>query len=325
MPSLDSVAQFEEQLSPIRAGWRTSVEARTSMNRVSCITEKLGKSARLWAACVPLVLGLAQGIEIRAQSQPKDASADLPSFEVVSIKPYPKNYWPTSSYIRFTADGFTARNIIAQALLVYAFDLRDPKLSNRQRLIPGGEKWMFWDWFDVQAKMSDANVAALSKLNPSEQEVYKRQLVQSMLADRFKLRLHHVTREGPAWALEVANNGPKNITRVSDSADGIPAFPDFNHARFEAAPVAMLVDLIRALENAPVLDKTGLTGKYDFKLAFSRDPDTPMLPGMSLPPTNDSEPTIFDALHDQLGLKLVAIKIPLDEIVIDHIEKPSPN
>jgi uncharacterized protein (TIGR03435 family) len=87
----------------------------------------------------------------------------------------------------------------------------------------------------------------------------------------------------------------------------------------------MLVDLIRALENAPVLDKTGLTGKYDFKLAFSRDPDTPMLPGMSLPPTNDSEPTIFDALHDQLGLKLVAIKIPLDEIVIDHIEKPSPN
>jgi uncharacterized protein (TIGR03435 family) len=74
-----------------------------------------------------------------------------------------------------------------------------------------------------------------------------------------------------------------------------------------------------------VLDKTGLTGKYDFQLEFSRAPDAPLPPGLSLPPANDSEPTIFDALKDQLGLKLVPIKLPLNEIVIDHIEKPSEN
>jgi bla regulator protein BlaR1 len=209
--------------------------------------------------------------------------------------------------------------------LVYAYDLRDPKLSNRQRLIPGGEKWMFWEWLNVQAKMSDENIAALSRLSPGEQEVYKRRLLQSMLEERFKLKVHHVTRDAPAWALVVAKNGPKNMKRVADTAEGIPAFPDFNHARFTAAPMAALIDLLKALESVPVLDKTGLTGKYDFNIAFSRDPETQMPPGHSLPPTNDSEPTIFAAPQDQLGLKLVRIKVPLEEIVIDHIEKPSPN
>ena len=165
----------------------------------------------------------------------------------------------------------------------------------------------------------------MPSLNPRDQEGYRRQLVQSMLVDRFKLKVHHVTRDAPAWALVVAKNGPKNLKREPDGAEGIPAFSDFNHAQFRAAPIDRLVSLLIALENVPILDKTGLIGKYDFKIVFSRDPDTPMLPGYSLPPTNDSQPTIFDALKDQLGLKLVPLTLPLDEIVIDHIEKPSPN
>lgn len=173
--------------------------------------------------------------------------------------------------------------------------------------------------------MSDENIAALRRLSPSEREVYKRQLVQSILVNRFKLRVHHVTREGTAWELTVAKGGPKNMKREPDDVEGRPNFPDMNHARFEALPISNLVYLIGVVKNAPVLDKTGLTGNYDFKLEFSRDFDTPMLPGESLPLTNDSEPTIVDALKDQLGLKLVPIKIPFDEIVIDHIEKPSPN
>jgi uncharacterized protein (TIGR03435 family) len=68
----------------------------------------------------------------------------------------------------------------------------------------------------------------------------------------------------------------------------------------------MLIDLLTMLEHVPVLDKTNLTGKHDFKLEFLRDPDTPVLHGVSLPPTNDSEPMIRDALVEQLGLKLVS-------------------
>jgi uncharacterized protein (TIGR03435 family) len=263
---------------------------------------------------------------VHAQSQSEAQPTPLPIFEVISIKTYPHNYWPTSgSPLRFTADGFVTRNTIAQDLLVYAYDLRDPKLSSRHRLISGGAQWMFWDWYDIQARMSDADIAALNKLTPALQDAYERQLVQSLLADRFQLKVHHVTRDAQAWALVVAKNGPKNMKRVPDTSEGVPAFPDFNHARFQAAPMAALIDLLQVLENVPVLDRTGLTGKYDFNLAFSRDPETPMLPGNTLPPTNDAEPTIFAALQDQLGLKLVPAKISMDEIVIDHIEKPSPN
>ena len=271
-------------------------------------------------------LALVLPAPIRAQSQPDAQPSLLPSFEVISIKTYPHNFWPTSgSPLRFTADGFVTHNTIAQDLIVYAYDLRDPKLSSRQRLIPGGAQWMFWDWYDIQAKMSDTEIATLNKLTPAQKDAYQRELLQSLLADRFQLKVHHATRDAPAWALVAAKNGPKNMKRVPDTADGIPAFPDLNHARFQAAPMAALIDLLQVLENAPVVDRTGLTGKYDFNLAFSRDPDSPMLPGKSLPPTNDAEPTIFAALQDQLGLKLVPVKLPMDEIVIDHIEKPSPN
>jgi bla regulator protein blaR1 len=296
------------------------------MNRQGCISGRLLKTVGCLAAYLPLVFGLVQVPKILGQSRADDKAAKLPTFEVVSIKPYPSSYWPTAGYPpRFTADKFIWKNTIAQDLLVYAYDLRDPKLSNRQRLIPGGEKWMFWEWFDVEATMSDESISALNKLRPSDQKIYKRQLLQSMLMDRFKLKVHHVTRGAPAWELVVAKNGPKNMERVPDSTDGVPAFPDFNHAQYTAAPVARLIEFLEGLEDVPVLDKTGLTGRYNFKIAFSRDPDTRLLPGQSLPSTNDSEPTIGDALQEQLGLKLVRVKIPLDEIVIDHIEKPSPN
>jgi uncharacterized protein (TIGR03435 family) len=295
------------------------------MKRADLQRKRMLKQVGLSVAFLSLLFGLTPAPQIPAQSQPEQATAKLPSFEIVSVKPYPSNYWPTSSYMEFTADGFNWRNTTAQDLLVYAYDLRDPHVSDKRRLLPGGAKWVNLDWVDIQAKMSGENIAALHKLSPNEQKVYKRQLLQSLLADRFKLRVHHVTREGIAWELTVAKGGPKNMKREPDDADGKPHFTDLNHAQFEALPIANLVYLIGSLKNAPVLDKTGITGKYDFKLEFSRDSDTEMGPGEALPPTNDSEPTIVDALKDQLGLKLVPIKIPFDEIVIDHIEKPSPN
>ena len=272
-----------------------------------------------------LLFGLTRVSQFPAQSQSDRATATLPLFEIISVKPHPANYWPTSSHMEFTPDAFIWRNTTAQDLLVYAYNLRDPKFSRRARLIPGGGKWMFWDWFDVQAKMSEENIAALSKLSPDQRELYKRQLIQSLLADRFKLKVHHVTREGAAWELTIAKGGPKNMQRESDEVEGRPYFADLNHAQFKAVPIANLVELIRILKDSPVFDKTGITGKYDFKLEFARDSETELAPGEVLPPTNDSEPTIVDALHDQLGLKLVPIRIPFDEIVIDHIERPSPN
>jgi uncharacterized protein (TIGR03435 family) len=270
-------------------------------------------------------LAQAQANDANSQPQSADPTTGLPSFEVVSIKTHPPGYWPTFAQRRFTTDGFVWRNAVAQGILVYAYNLRDPKLSNRQRLIPGGEKWMFWDWFDIEARMSEADVAALQRLSPDGRETYERELVQSMLADRFKLKVHHVTRNAAGWELVVAQNGPKAMKHEPDSSASKSSWSDLDHVEYDAVPIAWLIQFLEGFENAPVLDKTGLKGKYDFKLEFARDSDVPLSPGNSLPATNDSEPSMFTALQEQLGLKLIRTTIPMDEIVIDHIEKPSPN
>ncbi len=268
---------------------------------------------------------LAQTNQAVTQSQRPSDAAELPTFEVVSVKTHPPGYWPTFDRFQFTPDGFICRNYTAEDLLVYAYDLRDSNLSNRQRLIPGGQKWMFWDWFDITARSSAQNIADMSRLQGEELKQYKRELVQSVLIERFNLKAHHVKHEIAGWELLIANNGPKNMKASPDDEEARPFPIDFNHIRWQAAPISMLIDLVEDLEDAPVVDKTGLAGKYDFKLAFARDPGTRMPPGMSLPISNDSEPSIFTALQEQLGLKLLPAKLPLDEIVIDHIEKPSPN
>ena len=277
-------------------------------------------AAALWGS-----VALAQASGSDSQAQSANATIDLPSFEVISIKTHPVGYWPTFAQRRFTADGFVWKNAIAQGILVYAYNLRDPKLSNRQRLIPGGEKWMFWDWFDIEARMSDAEITTLQELSPDGQETYERELVQSMLADRFKLKLHHVIRNAAGWELVVTRNGPKAMKHEPDGMASRSSWSDLDHVEYDAVPIAWLIQFLEGFENAPVIDKTGLKGKYDFKLEFARDSDMPLSPGNSLPATNGAEPSIFTALQEQLGLKLVRVTIPLDEIVIDHIEKPSPN
>jgi uncharacterized protein (TIGR03435 family) len=186
---------------------------------------------------------------------------------------------------------------------------------------------MFGNWFDIEARMSEASIAALGKMGPPERDEYQRQLLQSLLVDRFKLRVHHVSVVTSCWELEVLKGGIRNLKKSPDSAETKPGSGpiDMNHISRQGAPISMLIIPLEMLEDAPVIDKTGLTGKYDFSLEFARDPDMPMLPSTSLPSGNDSEPSIFTALKEQLGLQMVRVKLPLDEIVIDHIEKPSPN
>lgn len=253
------------------------------------------------------------------------ATDNLPRFEVVSIKAHPHGYWPTFEDRRLTPDGFIWKNTIAQGLMVYAFDLRDPKLKDRERLIPGGEKWMFWDWFDIEARMSEANMEDLRKLSSPERELYERQLLQSVLVDRFKLKFHYADRNIPGYELVLAKSGPRNLKPEPDSVEALPIPHDLDHICYQAAPMSMFVDFLEGLESAPIEDKTELKGKYDLCIEFARDPGERLLPNMSLPASNDAEPSIFTALQEQLGLKLVRAQVPTREIVIDHIEKPSPN
>jgi uncharacterized protein (TIGR03435 family) len=162
-------------------------------------------------ATIVLLFAFVQASQVCVQAQANNSEAKAPAFEVVSIRGHKPGYWPTSSTLEppFTVDGITWNNVQTQAMVTYAFDLRDPKL--RVALIPGAPKWLRSDWFDIRAKLSDSDVGKVKKMNSVQREAYRRQLVQSLLADRYKLAAHLVSKEGLAYELVVMKDGPKNM------------------------------------------------------------------------------------------------------------------
>jgi uncharacterized protein (TIGR03435 family) len=276
------------------------------------------------------VLLFAAIIQVCAQTQTNDSAAKPSAFEVVSIRAHKPGYWPTSpspTEPPFTADGFVWRNALTQTLITYAYDLRDPKLQ--VGLIPGAPKWIRSDWFDIRAKLSDSDIEKISKMKSVQREAYQRQLVQSLLADRFDLKAHLVSKKVLAYELVVMKGGPKNMKIAAPGGrEGINTV-DSGDLQYLGAPIdALLMILPQMVQDHPVVDKTGLTDNYDFELKWERDADMrrPTGPGSVQDAlTEASRPSIFKALEEELGLKLIPIKMQRNSIVVDHIERPSPN
>ncbi len=169
-----------------------------------------------------------------------------------------------------------------------------------------GPSWANSDRWDVEAKAEDPNV--------SEAEL--RQMLFTLLTDRFKLQFHHETRQVQGYELTIARNGPKIQEDASDVKPGMSVGTGL--ATFTKCPVRLLATFLAGNLDGPVVDTTGLTGAYSFKF------NIPPRPTASGDGTLDS-PSIFTALQEQLGFRLAAQKIPQDVTVIDHAEKPSPN
>jgi uncharacterized protein (TIGR03435 family) len=171
-------------------------------------------------------------------------------------------------------------------------------------------------------------------------------MLQAILEDRFKLKLHRDTKEGPVYSLTLGKGSSKlkpfeegscikvQPLPVSSPSPGQRYCDDLisarNPASINAEEITLneLCQLLDLVMDRPVIDNTGITGKYDFHLSFSRDESTSQLPPLPEVPSAASEPTdptIFTAVQEQLGLKLVATKGPVEALVIDHVEKPSPN
>jgi uncharacterized protein (TIGR03435 family) len=162
----------------------------------------------------------------------------------------------------------------------------------------------------------------------------RRTMFQSILADRFKLVVHHETRELPIYVLSVAKGGPKfKESTPDDPAATGPRRRGMMMQRGKItatdAQVSMLVTILSRQLGRTIVDKTGLTGNYDFTLEFTPDEGASAPPGSGgappPPPPDSAAPSIFTALPEQLGLKLESTKGPVDVIVIDHIEKPAEN
>jgi uncharacterized protein (TIGR03435 family) len=212
---------------------------------------------------------------------------------------------------------FAAKNHSIKTLIAAAYDLTP-------QAILGGPAWVESDRYDIVARTPGG-------VRPTLDE--QMLLLRKLLADRFGLAFHREEKEMRVYALTVAKGGPrlKESTLSSDvSPEGPPplvfvVFPDLVKLPGRCATMAEFASTLQrsALEN-PVLDRTGLSGRYDFDLEFT--PDETVFGGVLGKGTADStKPNLFTAVQQQLGLKLEAAKGPVQALVIDHVERPSEN
>jgi len=260
-----------------------------------------------------------------------DPALKSPEFEVASIKPYKQSGDGVRVMIRPTPDGFDGEGLSLHLLIRTAYGVEDNQII-------GGDKWLDSDLFEIHAKMDQATVDALGKLGPKDAWAQRQKMIQALLADRFKLKLHRETRDLPVYALIVAKGGPK-LQEAKDGdtyPNGIKA-PNGKSSKgmmrmgpgeltCQAIPMENMASMLSNLTGRHVVDKTGLTGKYDLTLKWSPGQgDMPMFKEASSAPNAD-EPggiSIYTALQEQLGLKLEAQKAPVEVLVIDHAEKPT--
>lgn len=154
-------------------------------------------------------------------------------------------------------------------------------------------------------------------------------MVQKLLADRFQLAFHRDKKELPAYALVVAKTGPK-LTKSEGDPNGLPGL-FFRGLGVLPARNANMADFAGLMQSAvldrPVVDQTGLSGRFDFELKWTPDETQFGALGMRPAPSEnpDAPPGLFTAIQQQLGLKLDSVKIPVEVFVIDRVEKPSEN
>jgi uncharacterized protein (TIGR03435 family) len=154
-------------------------------------------------------------------------------------------------------------------------------------------------------------------------------MVQRLLAERFNLKLAHSTKELPIYALMVVKNGPK-FSQSASTDNAHAGFSSHNgDVTVKASTMRGFAEWLSVRVGRKVVDKTGLEGKYDFTMKYDerRQALVATLPADGAPPalSDSSGPSIFTALHDQLGLQLESQKGPVETLIIESAEKPSPN
>ncbi len=300
----------------------------------------LGGAAAL-AIAIPLALGMT-GCVSRGGTQGAEATnGRLPSFETASIKP-DKLQRPLvagrllpgmpMAGVRLSGGDFTATTIVS-AMIMDAYGQPMRWLNPNQVL--GGPAWIWTDFYQVNAKVNDSVFNGEWKKLPREQRLYQAMLMlRSLLINRFKLRVRHETKVLPVLELVVAKNGPKFSEDKTAAGQpcriGPPGPGKMLGLSVESCDLSTFTGVL-SLDRPDVggrilLDKTGLHGRYSFKIYWTAKmpPEMPATAGQANNGAAPSE-SLATALQEQLGLKLVPAKAPVDVIVIEHIERPSAN
>jgi uncharacterized protein (TIGR03435 family) len=296
-----------------------------SKNNPRTSSRQLLSAISLFTLAALLTIGLMHPSPARAQSQTQAASAPTLEYEVATIKPNKSDVAPAALT---TDDGVDMRNIPLRILLGVAFGMSADRIT-------GGPEWINEN-YDVTAKMEPDVADALKKLNPLDRRDARLRMFQALLTDRFKIAYHRDTKELPVFLLVVAKGGPKlqegkpadaSPDVAGSTGTGTLQFGQNGLMTFKAMPLSSLLLVLSQQVGRTVLDKTGLTGRYDFTWNFNQSAAPGGGRGGASPSASpDSEPpSIFTVLQEELGLKLDSGKGPVEIIVIDHIERPSGN
>jgi uncharacterized protein (TIGR03435 family) len=244
-------------------------------------------------------------LHAQAPAASPTAPVKVPSYDDVSIKPDRSDTGRVSIHIN---DGnFDVLNVSLKNLILSAYNLKGAQLF-------GLPKWGDSLHFDIKAKIIDPDRKQLEALT-SEQFT---SMQQPILTDRFQLKFHHEVKLLPVYELVIVKCGPKFKEATPAELKGEQGVGVHNrHLVATGVPISSLADELSRQVQRVVVDKTGLTSRYNFQLSWSADDAPPPAPDVAAPPD------IVTALTEQLGLKLQPGKEEMDTFVVDHVELPS--
>jgi uncharacterized protein (TIGR03435 family) len=274
-----------------------------------------------------------------AQTPAKAPDPNVPLYyEAASVKPN-KSGEQGSSIRRQPGGRLTSTNMPLRALITFAYQLQPFQLV-------GDPDWIRNENFDIVAKMEGDPPPVAPGSGPDPHMLAMR----TLLADRFKLTVHRETREMDIYALVLARPdsapGP-NLRRTTTDCEALmaanrggppPQAPGpnapfqcgmrgtFGRLVANSMPLGLFANNLSGRMQRVVVDRTGLTGNWDFELTFAQEPPQgPLPPGVELPPADPNAPSLVTAIQEQLGLRLQSTKGPVEVLVVDAVERPTPD
>lgn len=256
--------------------------------------------------------------EVAPISQVESGATTAWKYELVSVREVKGD--PKAVRLQDLPDGFSMKGLPLESVIPDAYGVDRDRVS-------GWPGWAAFARFDIEARMDAETAEAFHTLPKQQQDLARQRMMQSLLVDRFGLRVHRATEVRTTYELVLAKGGLKmkedNPPTDKDGVqwqEGVRPSTDWSISDGKisghAMPISLLADHLQAWVHSTIVDETGLTGRYDVVLQW--DPKDE-------PEPNSTEPSMYVALDEQLGLHLKPVKTTVGTIVIDHLEMPSEN
>jgi uncharacterized protein (TIGR03435 family) len=251
-----------------------------------------------------LIAALGMGLATAAQAQV--------AFDVGSVKENKVGDGHSHIYSSPVSGNFRSVNVSIKQLLSVAYDLPETQILGVTGAVGS-------TGFDLEGKVDAGFDEPFAKLDEETRKAQKRQMLQGLLKERFKLACHTEKKDLPIYALVVGKTGSK---LEASKANGRTINGGYGKLSAQGMTMDSLAQELAKRVGRPVSDKTGIAGRFDVTLRWTPEEGPAKLNGSPIP---DPPPDIFTAIGDQLGLKLEATKGPVDVLVVDHLEMPELN